>query len=66
MKERPLDLRRGVRVGVGVSVFFTVMNTLRAPADLRVVNAVGTPVACAIMPALVYVTATTLQSRRNR
>ena len=66
MKERPLDLRRGVRVGVGVSVFFTVMNTLQAPADMRVANAVATPITCAIMLALVYVTATTLQSRRNR
>jgi hypothetical protein len=53
-------------VGAGLSVFFTVLNVLQAPADLRVANAVGTAGTCAVMLALVHVTATAVQARRNR
>jgi hypothetical protein len=66
MEQRPLHIGRGLLVGVGLSAFFTVLNTLQAPAGLRVANAVGTPAVCAVLLALVHVTATAVQARRNR
>ena len=63
MAPRKFNIRQGMTVGVGMSVFFTISATLQAPPDSRVTAFLLTASSCAFFLGVVFLVARALQAR---